>query len=105
MSPSAIEVEAVTDTSGITIPNPLTVPIKSNEIYGRRRKADKSQWGTAAPANSANFRHRSYDDKPKAKRWDRKHCFCLHIHMTNPADRLFYRHHHSRSSSPDRQLP
>ncbi|ORY08212.1 pyridoxal phosphate-dependent transferase [Clohesyomyces aquaticus] len=68
--PGAIEVEAVTDTSGVTIPDPLSVPFKSNEIYGRRRKTDKSQWGVAAPANSVNFRSQSHDHKPMAKRWD-----------------------------------
>ncbi|KAH7124002.1 aromatic amino acid aminotransferase 1 [Dendryphion nanum] len=68
--PSAIEVEAVTDTSGVTLPNPLSVPVKTNEILGRRKKTDKSQWGVAAPCASVNFRHRSYDHKPKAKRWD-----------------------------------
>ncbi|KAF2281306.1 PLP-dependent transferase [Westerdykella ornata] len=69
--PAAIEVNAVTDTTAITLPDPLKAPIpKSNDIYGRRRKADKSQWGTAAPADSANFRQGNYDDKPMARRWD-----------------------------------
>ncbi|KAF2013370.1 PLP-dependent transferase [Aaosphaeria arxii CBS 175.79] len=68
--PAAIEVEAVTDTTGVTLPNPLAAPLKSNEIYGRRRKTDKKQWGVAAPSNSAHFRHGSCDHKPKAKRWD-----------------------------------
>ncbi|CAO2656826.1 Nn.00g056290.m01.CDS01 [Neocucurbitaria sp. VM-36] len=68
--PSAIEVSAVTDTSGITIPNPLTAPVKSNEILGRRKKAHSAQWGVAAPSNSTNFRLNSYDHKPKAKRWE-----------------------------------
>ncbi|KAF2001197.1 aromatic amino acid aminotransferase 1 [Amniculicola lignicola CBS 123094] len=68
--PSAIEVSAVTDISGVTIPDPLTAPVQSNDVYGRRRKADKSQWGVAAPADSVNFRHKSYEHKPKAKRWD-----------------------------------
>lgn len=71
--PSAIEVSAETDTSGITIPNPLTAPVQSNEILGRRKKANKSQWGTAAPSNTANFRLKSYDHRPKAKRWERMH--------------------------------
>lgn len=70
--PAAIEVEAVTDTTGVTLPDPLTAPIKSNEIYGRRRKADKRQWGVAAPSDTKDFRLRSYEGKPKAKRWDRK---------------------------------
>ncbi|OCK73349.1 PLP-dependent transferase [Lepidopterella palustris CBS 459.81] len=70
--PSAINVEAVTDTSGVTLPDPLSAPIKSNEIYGRRRKAEKAQWGVAAPADSASFRHCAHDHKPKAKRWDHR---------------------------------
>ncbi|KAF2266018.1 PLP-dependent transferase [Lojkania enalia] len=68
--PSAIDVTGETDTSGITIPDPLSAPVKSNEIFGRRRKADKSQWGVAAHADTINFRQRSYDHKPKAKQWD-----------------------------------
>ncbi|KAF2468105.1 aromatic amino acid aminotransferase 1 [Lindgomyces ingoldianus] len=71
MSPhSAMDTEAVTDTSGVAIPDPLSTPIKSNEIYGRRRKTEKAQWGVAAPADSVNFRHGSQDHKPRAKRWD-----------------------------------
>jgi aromatic amino acid aminotransferase I len=71
--PSAIEVSAETDTTGVTIPNPLTAPIGSNEILGRRKKTNKSQWGIAAASDTANFRLKAYDSKPKAKRWDRKH--------------------------------
>jgi hypothetical protein len=73
--PSAIEVSAETDTTGVTIPNPLTAPITSNDILGRRKKANKSQWGIAAGSNTANFRQKSYENKPKAKRWDRKYYF------------------------------
>jgi aromatic amino acid aminotransferase I len=70
--PSAIEVEAVTDTSGVTLLPLFSFPLASNEIYGRRRKTEKRHWGTAAPSDSANFRQGSYEGKPKAKRWDRK---------------------------------
>jgi aromatic amino acid aminotransferase I len=70
--PSAIEVSAETDTSGITIPNPLTAPITSNDIFGRRKKALQSQWGIAAASDTANFRQKSYENKPKAKRWERE---------------------------------
>ncbi|KAF2869451.1 pyridoxal phosphate-dependent transferase [Massariosphaeria phaeospora] len=70
MSPSAIDVEAVTDTSGVTLPDPLSAPIKSNDILGRRRKTEKGQWGIAAPSNTVNFRQKSYEHKPKARRWD-----------------------------------
>ncbi|KAF2750894.1 PLP-dependent transferase [Sporormia fimetaria CBS 119925] len=69
--PAALEVEAVTDTTGVTIPDPLKAPVpKSNDIRGRRKKADKAQWGVAAPSDSANFRQGNYDDKPLARRWD-----------------------------------
>lgn len=70
--PSAIEVSAVSDTTGITLPNPLTASVQSNDVYGRRKKTDSSQWGTAAPANTANFRLRSHAHKPKAKSWERR---------------------------------
>lgn len=69
--PSAIEVSAVTDTSGITLPDPLAAPFQSNEILGRRKKTSNSQWMVAAPSDTANFRLKSYDSKPLAKRWDR----------------------------------
>ncbi|KAL1657071.1 Aromatic/aminoadipate aminotransferase 1 [Didymella pomorum] len=68
--PSAIEVSAVSDTTGVTLPNPLTAPVQSNDIYGRRKKTDRSQWGTAAPANTANFRLRPHAHKPKAKSFE-----------------------------------
>jgi aromatic amino acid aminotransferase I len=70
--PSAIEVTAESDTSGFTLPNPLTAPVQSNEIHGRRKKTNKAQWGTAAPADTANFRLRSHSHKPMAKKWDRE---------------------------------
>ncbi|KAF2682786.1 PLP-dependent transferase [Lentithecium fluviatile CBS 122367] len=73
--PSAIEVEAVTDTSGVTIPDPLSAPIRSNEILGRRKKTDKRQWGVAAPSDTSHFRLKSYEGKPKARRWDH---YCSH---------------------------
>lgn len=69
--PGAIEVEAITDTQGVTLPNPLTAPVKENDIYGRRRKTEKSAWGIAAPTDSDKYRQQNYDDKPMAKRWDR----------------------------------
>ena len=70
--PAAIEVEAATDTTAVTIPDPFTAPLKPNELYGRRRKTEKSQWGVAAPVNTANFQLQKHDHKPVAKRWDRK---------------------------------
>ncbi|KAF1959218.1 PLP-dependent transferase [Byssothecium circinans] len=68
--PAAIEVEAVTDTTAVTLPNPLSAPIHSNEILGRRKKVDKKHWGIAAPSDSKNFRLENYEGKPKAKQWD-----------------------------------
>jgi aromatic amino acid aminotransferase I len=71
--PAAIEVQAVTDTQAITIPEPYLLPQKINEAYGRRDNLNKSQWGTAAHASSAQFKSLSAcKGKPKAKRWDRK---------------------------------
>ncbi|KAH9879362.1 hypothetical protein J1614_002801 [Plenodomus biglobosus] len=66
--PSAIEVSAVTDTSGVTLSDPRA-PVKSSEILGKRKKTNKSQWVVAAPSDTSNFRLKSYDDKPLAKRW------------------------------------
>jgi aromatic amino acid aminotransferase I len=70
--PAAIEVTGVTDTTGVTLPDPLQADIKSNDVYGRRKKAEKAQWGVAAPADSRSFRHGKYGHKPNAKRWDRE---------------------------------
>lgn len=66
------EVEAVTDTTGVTIPDPLSAPLQINQIYGRRKKALKSQWGIAAPSTSDQFKSVSLKSKPKSKRWDSK---------------------------------
>lgn len=72
--PSAIdpppEVTAISDTAGVTLPDFLAAPIKSNEIGLRRRKARAGQWGIAAPSDTRDFRFRKYEGKPKAKRWD-----------------------------------
>ena len=77
--PSAIEVSAVSDTTGVTLPNPLTAPVQSNDIYGRRKKTDRSQWGIAAPANTANFRLRPHAHKPKAKSFERMFPYIIFI--------------------------
>lgn len=79
MAPSAaIETEAVTDTSTITVLNPLAAPLKINELYGRRKTPLKSQWGVAAVSNSELFKLRPQEGKPKAKNWDCKSClWCL----------------------------
>ncbi|KAF2084019.1 PLP-dependent transferase [Saccharata proteae CBS 121410] len=70
--PGAVDVEAVTDTTGLTLPNPLETPMRINDIHGRRKKTDKAQWGTAALASSDKFRAYEHDHKPKAKCWDHR---------------------------------
>lgn len=47
-------------------------PMRLEDIYSRRKKTDKSQWGTAAPSRSENFKAYSHSHKPKAKKWDSK---------------------------------
>lgn len=47
-------------------------PMRLEDIYSRRKKTDKSQWGTAAPSRSENFKVYTHSHKPKAKRWDSK---------------------------------
>ncbi|KAF2675222.1 PLP-dependent transferase [Microthyrium microscopicum] len=71
--PAAIEVEAMTDTQSISQSTPTTFPHKTESFYRRRAPTDnepKSQWGTAAPATSAQFKHSSTKGKPLARRWD-----------------------------------
>lgn len=72
MAPHNVEVEAITDTTGVPLPDPLTAAIPINDIRGRRKKAEKTTWGVAAPASSERFKSYSHTHKPKAKRWDRK---------------------------------
>ncbi|KAH8630059.1 aromatic amino acid aminotransferase 1 [Alternaria alternata] len=83
--PSAVEVSAVSDTSGVTIPNPLSAPVQSNEIHARRKKTTAAQWGVAAPSDTANFRLKSHDHKPKAKQWSRTF-FPLQISLHDEPD-------------------
>jgi hypothetical protein len=85
--PTAIDVEAVTDTEAFVIPDPLTV----NGVSARRAKAGKLIAGVAAATSSDQFKtpvsiplpnqvlglaQQVTDEsqatwKPKAKRWDR----------------------------------
>jgi hypothetical protein len=85
--PTAIDVEAVTDTEAIVMPDPLTV----NGVSARRAKAGKLIAGVAAATSSDQFKtpvsipplthvfglakqvsNESQSTwKPKAKRWDR----------------------------------
>ena len=50
--PSAIDIEAVTDTQAIVIPDPLTV----NGVSARRAKAGKLIAGVAAYTSSDHFK-------------------------------------------------
>ncbi|KAL1383841.1 aromatic amino acid aminotransferase 1 [Phyllosticta capitalensis] len=70
MAPHNVEVEAITDTTGVPLPDPLTAAMPINDIRGRRKKAEKTTWGVAAPASSERFKSYSHTHKPKAKRWD-----------------------------------
>lgn len=71
---AAIEVEAITDKEGFAVPDPLSPPLKVDEIRGRRENVNKSQWGVAAASTSRQFKIRlGLENKPKAKEWDRKH--------------------------------
>ena len=53
--PAAIDIEGVTDTEAIVIPDPLTV----NGVSARRAKAGKLIAGTAAYTSSDFFKHQA----------------------------------------------
>jgi len=75
MSPHHIDVEvkAVTDTSAITVPEPLTLL----GIGTRRSAAGRLVAGVAANADVELFKgHIHHQHKNKAKRWDRKIIQC-----------------------------
>lgn len=68
--PSAtdIDVYAVSDTSGVTIPNPLSL----HGIPKRRAAAGKLIAGIAAVSNVESFKgDTQHVHKEKARRWDR----------------------------------
>ena len=66
MAPS---IEAVDDTTGIVIPDVLTV----DGVQALRTRAGKLVAGTAAKADIELFKGVGrHAHKPKAKRWDRK---------------------------------
>jgi hypothetical protein len=50
--PTAIDIEGVTDTQAIVLPDPLTV----NGVSARRAKAGKFSYGTAAFTSSDSFK-------------------------------------------------
>ena len=66
--PIAVSVEADSDTSAVTIPNPLTL----ESVAKRRAAQGKLLAGVAATADTAAFKGFAHDHKPRAKRWDRK---------------------------------
>ena len=69
--PSAIDVDvqAIDDTTAVTIPNPLTL----EDVSKRREATGKLIAGVAAVANVEQFKgEKQHSHKPKAKRWDRK---------------------------------
>lgn len=71
MAPHGIDVEVLgdTDTTAITLPEPLTIP----GIGKRRTAAGRLNAGVAAISDIESFKgqfHHSH--KPLAKRWDRK---------------------------------
>ncbi|TVY43480.1 Aromatic amino acid aminotransferase [Lachnellula occidentalis] len=63
--PTAIDIEGVTDTQAIVLPDPLTI----NGVSARRTKAGKLVAGTAAFTSSDQFKSET-SGKPNAKRWD-----------------------------------
>jgi aromatic amino acid aminotransferase I len=70
--PSAIDVDvqAIDDTTAITVPNPLTL----DDVSARREATGKLIAGVAAVANVEQFKGEKHHlHKPKAKRWDRKY--------------------------------
>lgn len=67
--PGAVTVQAADDTTGITLPDPLTV----NDVEELRTRAGKLKAGTAARADIELFKGKGrHAHKPLAKRWDRK---------------------------------
>ncbi|KAI9839336.1 MAG: Aromatic/aminoadipate aminotransferase 1 [Sclerophora amabilis] len=65
--PTAIDVEATSDTTAVALPNPLTI----NGVSSRRAKAGRLNAGVAAFTSSEAFKSPT-QGKPKAKRWDHR---------------------------------
>ena len=67
--PSATSLEAEDDTTGVLIPDPLTV----DSVRALRTKSGKLVAGTAAKADIELFKGTGrHGKKPKAKRWERE---------------------------------
>ena len=68
--PSAVALEAEDDTTGVFIPDVLTV----DSVKALRGKSGKLVAGVAAKADIELFKGRGrHEKKAKAKRWDRRH--------------------------------
>lgn len=71
-----VAVEGVTDTSGITVPDPMSAnghahPIFTiDDVLPHRQKSAKMPAGVAAFGSSDMFKSKGCFNKPKAKRWD-----------------------------------
>lgn len=69
MAPPSATVEAVDDTTSVTMPDPLTL----EGVEARRAKFPKLKAGTAAPSDVEIFKGQVHHaHKPAAKRWDRE---------------------------------
>lgn len=64
-----VDVQAIDDTTAVTIPNPLTL----ESVATRRAATGKLIAGVAAVANVDSFKgEKQHLHKPRAKRWDRR---------------------------------
>jgi aromatic amino acid aminotransferase I len=67
--PSAVDVQAIDDTTAVTIPNHLTL----QDVSKRREANGRLVAGVAAVANVEQFKgEKQHLHKPRAKRWDRE---------------------------------
>lgn len=69
-APVDIEVKAVTDTTTIVDPDPLSI-----RGFAAWRKKGAVPLGVAAASSSDMFKSPSCFNNPKAKRWDREFSF------------------------------
>jgi aromatic amino acid aminotransferase I / 2-aminoadipate transaminase len=73
-----VEVEGLTDTSGVTVPDPISMngdthPIFTiDDVLPHRQKSAKMPEGVAPFGSSDMFKSRGCFAKPKAKRWDHR---------------------------------
>ena len=73
-----VTVEGVTDTSGVTIPDPILMNGDSNPVFTiddvlpHRQKSAKMPAGVAPFGSSDMFKSKACFKKPKSKRWDHR---------------------------------